>query len=97
MSLERRLHRIEQMMGEPEALTPEQQAILDWLAIWRLTPQKRAYLEQVRREDLIERAEPLQPLLEDAEAQRAFLNDVAAQGVTSFPGFLDHQHRHAHE
>jgi hypothetical protein len=97
MPLNHRLHRIEQIMGEPEAFTPEQRAILDWLSIWHLTPQKRAYLEHVGREDLIDRAEALQPLIEDTEAQRAFLDDLAAQGVTTFPVFLDQQHRHAHE
>ncbi len=95
--LNRRLHLIEQAVGQAGELTREQQRILDWLSIWRLTPQKRHYLQSIGRQDLIDRAEAVQPLIEDADAQRAFFEDLATQSVTTLEGFLSHHRRKAHQ
>jgi hypothetical protein len=97
MSLDRCLHLLEQAVGQGREFTHEEQRILDWLSIWRLTSQKRTYLQSVGRGDLIERAEALQPLIEDTAEQRAFLDGMAAQGVTTLENFLSHQHHKAHQ
>jgi hypothetical protein len=88
--LERRLDRLEQAFGAADGPTPGQRAILDWLSIWQLTPQKRSYLQQVGREDLIERAEPLQPILENHDEQRAWLDELEGQGNTTLESFPLH-------
>jgi hypothetical protein len=95
MILNRRLHLMEATIGQPGEFTPEQRRILGWIALWRLTPQKRAYLQSIGREDLIERAEPLQPLIEDAGEQRVYLEDLASRGITTLADFLDNLLRSA--
>jgi hypothetical protein len=56
MMLNRRLQLIEQVVGQDGEFTHEERRILDWLALWRLTPQKQTYLQRVGREDLIAQA-----------------------------------------
>jgi hypothetical protein len=94
---ESRVNRLEQAFGERDGLSLGQRAIVQWLEIWRLTPQKRAYLQRVGREDLMERAEPLQGMLEDSNAQRAFLARLEAPRIMTLEGFLSHLRPRAHE
>jgi hypothetical protein len=81
MRLNRRLHLMEQVIGHVGEFTHEERRILEWIALWRLTPQKRTYLQSIGREDLTERAEPLQPLIEDPDEQRAYLEHLTNQGI----------------
>jgi hypothetical protein len=90
MRLNRRLTRMEQAIGQRGEFTHEQQCILTWVAMWRLSPQKRTYLQSIGREDLIERAEPLQPLIEDRAEQHAFLASLEDQGIVTLADFLSH-------
>jgi hypothetical protein len=64
MSLDRRVGRLEQVIGERDGLAAGQRAIVQWLEIWRLTAQKHDYLQQ-HAPHMIEMAEPLQEILED--------------------------------
>jgi hypothetical protein len=95
MMLNRRVHQMEEVIGHAGEFTPDQRRILEWIALWRLTPQKRAYLQSIGRDDLIERAEPLQPLIENHDEQRAYLEDLAARGITTLADFLSQLHRSA--
>jgi hypothetical protein len=88
MRLNRRLHLVEQVIGHIGEFTHEERRILEWIALWRLTPHKCAYLESIGREDLIERAEPLQALIEDPDEQRAYLEHLATRGITTLATFL---------
>jgi hypothetical protein len=94
MSQDRRLDRLEQVFGATDGPTPGQWAIIQWLSIWRLTLQKRSYLQRVGREDLIDLAEPLQDILGDPAA---FLAELEAQGITTLESFLNHLHERAHQ
>jgi hypothetical protein len=93
MSQDRRLNHLERVFGASNGPTPGQRAILDWLAIWRLTPQKCAYLQQ-HAPHMIDLAEPLQDILEDPTA---FLAELEAHGITTLEGFLNHLHSQARQ
>lgn len=94
MSQDRRLNRLEHILGATDDLTVGQRAIVDWLSIWRLTPQKRSYLQRIGREDLIERAEPLQDILAEPAA---FLGELADRGIATLVTFLNHRRSRPHD
>ena len=73
MSLDRTLNAIEQALGEADGPTGGQGAIIQWLSIWRPSPQKRTYLEQ-HALYLIEPVEVIQGIIKGPDEPIAPLN-----------------------